>query len=159
MLFWLRLDLKDRNQILSRPSNPYPNTQTHYYQSPKANLFAAPHSLILRNPSIPKFFQEPKPTRPLVIRRQPQTPGEAQVLKELHLKFGANKPHVSNKPQSNQVKDGDLEKIMSGLKEGGYVASTGPKYLVRKSIRPQNNNSDLRELAAGYREVCRERQA
>lgn len=79
-------------------------------------------------------------------------------MKELHSKFGngglSRKP--TTKPQSNQMADGDLERMMTGLKEGGYVVS-GNKCLVRKPVRP--HIGELQELNSVYREVCRERQA
>ncbi|KAI6171408.1 Formin-like protein [Aphelenchoides bicaudatus] len=102
--------------------------------------------------------KEPKPKQPIVIKKHAQPSGDAQLLRELNSRFTGdrtrNKPTA--KPQSVQMADGDLERMMTGLKEGGYVAS-GNKCLVRKQIR--SHVGDLQELSAGYREVCRERQA
>jgi ribosomal protein S19E (S16A) len=89
-----------------------------------------------------------------VVKRQIQPSGDAQVLKELQTRFGGNKK-PTNKPQSNQIADGELERMMIDLKETGFVAPVN-RGLVRK---PRSQVGDLQELAAGHREVCRERQA
>ncbi|KAI6175235.1 Formin-like protein [Aphelenchoides fujianensis] len=98
-------------------------------------------------------------SRPPPIKPKAQPSGDPQVLKELRNRFNTTtnrERRLSLKPQHNEVGDGDFERLMSGLRTGGYVAPGGTKYGSRKSARLAN--AELREQTTGFREVCRERQ-
>ncbi|KAI6188875.1 Formin-like protein [Aphelenchoides besseyi] len=103
-----------------------------------------------------RIMDKEKAVRPVAPKRENQPSSDPQVLKELRNRFNTeHERRRSIKPHSHQVEDGDFERLMNGLKTGGYVASGGAKYAMRKSVRP--TDSELREQTTGFREVCRER--
>ncbi|CAD5216547.1 unnamed protein product [Bursaphelenchus okinawaensis] len=108
-----------------------------------------------------RHTQEEQKPKAIVIQRKPQQNGDERkdngVMKELQNRF-ANRQ--SNKVQSSQIEDGDLERIMNGLKDG-YVASgkssAGP---IRRAVRPTPRQSaPSNGTSEPFRQVCRDRQA
>ncbi|KAI6233835.1 Formin-like protein [Aphelenchoides fujianensis] len=104
-----------------------------------------------------RIADKEKASRPPPIKPKAQPSGDPQVLKELRNRFQHHdQPRAPPFAQTPTQRGGRrrLERLMSGLRTGGYVAPGGTKYGSRKSARLAN--AELREQTTGFRRVILE---